>query len=69
MPTIAEQMINAMKPRLVITLKEFNNHEKDFNKILETIHSNLKYKYETMVDKENGVIYIGRKGLTYCAKT
>ncbi|GAG00508.1 unnamed protein product, partial [marine sediment metagenome] len=29
--------------------------------ILNEIHSVLKYKYETMIDKENSTIYVGRR--------
>jgi len=60
MPTLADKMINAMEPRVAIRIESLTGNSISKN-VLSTVYNCIKYSYETMIDKEHKVIYIGRK--------
>uniref|UniRef100_A0A6M3IVA1 Uncharacterized protein n=1 Tax=viral metagenome TaxID=1070528 RepID=A0A6M3IVA1_9ZZZZ len=60
MSDMKDKLIQAMNPTIAIKVIQLSNTK--FTKlILDEINSVLKYKYETMIDKEMNTIYIGKR--------
>ncbi len=60
MSDIKDKLIQAMNPTIAVKVIQLSNTK--FTKIvLDEIGSMLRYKYETMIDKEMNTIYIGKR--------
>ena len=53
-------MQNAFEPDIYVKVRKMSTHTVP-EETLQNIHRMLKYNYETMLDTEHGVIYIGKK--------
>ena len=59
MTSMKDKLIQAMEP--TIAIKVFKLDKKPVKAILSEIHQAIKYKYDTMIDKETNTIYVGRR--------
>jgi len=61
MNSMKDALLKSMSPRAAIRLKLIDNKVKDKDVILKMCENTLKYSYETILDIENNVIYIGKR--------
>jgi len=60
MNSIEQAMLKALKPTIAIRAIHLNGTEVPLN-LLEYITSSLKPRNEVLLDKDNKVIYVGKK--------
>ena len=59
--SMREAMNKAMAPRMAVRLDTLGRREKDNINVIEICNNVLKYKYETMLDRKEMVIYVGKR--------
>lgn len=60
MNSIQDSYLKSLNPSVSVKVTELNG-KKIPEQIVKDIHATLTYKYNTFLDKENGVIYVGRR--------
>lgn len=60
MSSIQDSYLKALNPTVSVKVTELNG-KKIPEQIIKDIYATLTYKYRTFLDKENGVIYVGKK--------
>lgn len=61
MNSMQEAYIKNLKPTTAIKISNLTLGSKSTDEIIKEIHNTLSYKYNTFLDEENGVIYVGKR--------
>ena len=61
MNSMQEAYLKTLKPTTAIKISKLTLGKKSTDEITKEVHSTLSYKYKTFLDKENGVIYVGKR--------
>ena len=59
METMREAMNKAMQPRMAVKLDNLGRYSRDSKAVMDICNNSLKYKYETIYDRDKGLILIG----------
>ena len=60
MNSLQESYLKSLNPSIAVKVEDLNG-KKHIKDVIRTIHQALLYKYNTLLDEENGVVYIGKR--------
>lgn len=60
MNSMQDLYLKSLNPHIAVKIEGLTGG-KYVEDVIKNIHSTISYKYKTFLDKENGVIYVGKR--------